>query len=165
MTDANNEHKRKKTCTEKYRSLSGVADGARTHDNRNHNPGLYQLSYSHHKNGLQLKILARPTGIEPVTPDLEGRCSIRLSYGRSCRFVLVDWSGRWDSNSRPSAPKADALTGLRYAPTEDPNYTDPFQVGQHLLCFIFLFFIYLIIFNHYLFLCFVIGATLLCQAV
>ena len=27
--------------------LVGVADGARTHDNRNHNPGLYQLSYSH----------------------------------------------------------------------------------------------------------------------
>ena len=26
----------------------GVADGIRTHDNRNHNPGLYQLSYSHH---------------------------------------------------------------------------------------------------------------------
>ena len=26
----------------------GVADGARTHDNRNHNPGLYQLSYSQH---------------------------------------------------------------------------------------------------------------------
>ena len=28
-------------------ALGGVADGARTHDNRNHNPGLYQLSYSH----------------------------------------------------------------------------------------------------------------------
>ena len=27
----------------------GVADGTRTHDNRNHNPGLYQLSYSHHR--------------------------------------------------------------------------------------------------------------------
>ncbi len=25
-------------------------------------------------------------------------------------------SGRQDSNLRPSAPKADALTGLRYAP-------------------------------------------------
>ena len=25
----------------------GVADGTRTRDNRNHNPGLYQLSYSH----------------------------------------------------------------------------------------------------------------------
>lgn len=28
--------------------FGGVADGTRTHDNRNHNPGLYQLSYSHH---------------------------------------------------------------------------------------------------------------------
>jgi PI31 proteasome regulator N-terminal len=27
----------------------GVADGTRTHDNWNHNPGLYQLSYSHHR--------------------------------------------------------------------------------------------------------------------
>ena len=26
----------------------GVADGTRTHDDQNHNLGLYQLSYSHH---------------------------------------------------------------------------------------------------------------------
>jgi hypothetical protein len=26
----------------------GVTDGTRTRDNRNHNPGLYQLSYDHH---------------------------------------------------------------------------------------------------------------------
>jgi hypothetical protein len=26
----------------------GVDDGARTHDHWNHNPGLYQLSYTHH---------------------------------------------------------------------------------------------------------------------
>ena len=56
-----------------------MADGARTHDNWNHNPGLYQLSYSHHRNQ---KCLACPTGIEPVTPSLEGWCSIRLSYGQ-----------------------------------------------------------------------------------
>ncbi len=30
----------------------GVADGARTHDNRNHNPGLYQLSYSHRRSEI-----------------------------------------------------------------------------------------------------------------
>ena len=35
-------------------SKTGVADGARTHDNRNHNPGLYQLSYSHRKNHAEL---------------------------------------------------------------------------------------------------------------
>ena len=57
-----------------------MADGTRTHDNRNHNPGLYQLSYSHHLN-YRTK-LACPTGIEPVTPSLEGWCSIRLSYGQ-----------------------------------------------------------------------------------
>jgi hypothetical protein len=28
---------------------NGVANGTRTHDNQNHNLGLYQLSYSHHR--------------------------------------------------------------------------------------------------------------------
>ncbi len=28
---------------------NGVTDGTRTHDNWNHNPGLYQLSYNHHR--------------------------------------------------------------------------------------------------------------------
>ena len=60
----------------------GVADGTRTHDDRNHNPGLYQLSYSHRRT-----ILACPAGIEPTTPSLEGWCSIRLSYGHSHRQV------------------------------------------------------------------------------
>ena len=31
-----------------YMLLNGVANGTRTHDDWNHNPGLYQLSYSHH---------------------------------------------------------------------------------------------------------------------
>ena len=35
----------------------GVADGARTHDNRNHNPGLYQLSYDHHTKPTSLRSL------------------------------------------------------------------------------------------------------------
>ena len=96
--------------------------------------------------------LASPTGLEPVTPNLEGSCSIRMSYGL-CAFILraergrltrarrrtpqvqvgndpqawnqqkkppsinawrlldTSWSGRKDSNLRPSGPKPDALPG------------------------------------------------------
>ena len=52
---------------------------------------------------LRDRYLARPAGLEPATPGLEGRCSIRLSYGR---FI---WSGQRDLNPRPPAPKAGAL--------------------------------------------------------
>ena len=54
-------------------------DGTRTHDNRDHNPGLYQLSYVHRPSLIAR--LACPAGLEPATLGLEGRCSIRLSYG------------------------------------------------------------------------------------
>lgn len=80
-------HERKSTQALKRWVLEmiGVDDGTRTHDNRNHNPGLYQLSYIHHccrQRWLATQTLACPTGIEPVTPSLEGWCSIQLSYGQ-----------------------------------------------------------------------------------
>jgi hypothetical protein len=58
-----------------------VNDGARTRDNRNHNPGLYQLSYAHHRKYGD-KEMVRLAGLEPATLGLEGRCSIQLSYKR-----------------------------------------------------------------------------------
>ena len=58
-------------------------DGTRTHDDRNHNPGLYQLSYTHHRiNYYPHYLMARLAGLEPATSGLEGRCSIQLSYRR-----------------------------------------------------------------------------------
>ena len=64
-----------------FKEKNGVAKGTWTLDNRNHNPGLYQLSYSHH-------CMARPVGFEPTTHALEGRCSIQLSYGRIENFIV-----------------------------------------------------------------------------
>ena len=39
--------------------LNGVSDGARTRDNRDHNPVLYQLSYTHHGDPLLPESLGR----------------------------------------------------------------------------------------------------------
>ena len=60
-------------------------------------------------------------GFEPSTACLEGRCSIQLSYAtlknkKAEQYIVRLLSGWQDSNLRPPAPKAGAITGLRYTP-------------------------------------------------
>src|SRR5690606_31743366 len=102
----------------------GVADGARTHDNRNHNPGLYQLSYSHHwcksraapaKKKDYSSNLACPEGIEPPTLGLEGRCSIQLSYGQIHKTRSPGRKPCAIGFCAASLPPALHLDELRYA--------------------------------------------------
>ena len=53
--------------------LRGVSDGARTRDNRDHNPVLYQLSYTHHVRARRLPERRGDHPIRPPAGPLEGR--------------------------------------------------------------------------------------------
>ena len=66
-----------------WKYLGGVADGARTHDNRNHNPGLYQLSYSHHQESIYYLIYTNYIWtiaklINNGVPDRDRTCNPQL---------------------------------------------------------------------------------------
>jgi hypothetical protein len=53
-----------------------VADGTRTHDHRDHNPGLYQLSYRHRvgtKNSLGSLLLRESQRPEPTGASIPYR--------------------------------------------------------------------------------------------
>lgn len=113
-----------------------MADGARTHDHWNHNPGLYQLSYSHrsekkqhiHMMGLTQqktyqekcgRVIDCPNGApgrirtcdHPLRRRVLYPAELRAHAGTNLRRFDKKWSEWRDSNPRHSAPKTDALPG------------------------------------------------------
>jgi hypothetical protein len=80
------------------------------------------LNYAAKKksNSFEVAFFVIPSGFEPETYCLEGSCSIQLSYetifNKKWKFFNFHLSGWQDSNLRPPAPKAGAITGLRYTP-------------------------------------------------
>ena len=49
---------------------NGVDDGTRTHDDRVHNPGLYQLSYAHHNSTNFNPLIGAPGRTRTCNPRL-----------------------------------------------------------------------------------------------
>jgi hypothetical protein len=103
----------------------GVDDGARTRDRWNHNPELYQLSYVHQCSRPDVRrdpIVARPEGLEPSTLGLEGRCSIRLSYGRFSKCTLTELVGVERFELPTSCSQSRRATRLRYTPIDTDDH-------------------------------------------
>ena len=105
-------------------SKTGVADGARTRDHWNHNPGLYQLSYSHHGRKYRTiypghhLIYGAPGRIRTCDPRLRRpllyptELRAHAVFSKPKKMVISPkWSEWRDSNPRHPAPKAGALPG------------------------------------------------------
>ncbi len=88
------------------RNSGGVADGTRTHDNWNHNPGLYQLSYSHHRTAPTN--LQAPSGRGRIMGDADKR--IKLTTLRALlsppdsRNIFAERCSAMQSNCKNNNP-------------------------------------------------------------
>ena len=111
-------------------SASGVDDGARTHDNRNHNPGLYQLSYAHQSLTLMPGSHGAPGRIRTCDHPLRRRvlypAELRALY--ESRTILEKVVG--ETGFEPATPwtQTKCATKLRYSPTYYPE--ELFSVSQ-----------------------------------
>ncbi len=102
-----------------------------------------QLSYAHHLNGI-MKFKNNNSILIFCTPEWNRTTNLQLRrlllYPIELRAQLTNkkrienirnkiepLSGRQDSNLRPPAPKAGAITGLRYAPSIFQNIKNIFK--------------------------------------
>ncbi len=93
-------------------------DGTRTHDNRNHNPGLYQLSYVHHRETCRPNGgIGPPEGTRTPNPRLRRP----VLYPGELRAVLrsrgrVRLVGVRGFEPPTSCSQSKRATRLRYTP-------------------------------------------------
>ncbi len=103
----------------------GVADGTRTRDNWNHNPGLYQLSYSHQldcrawdKRPRGKSISGLPDGNRTHNPQLRRLVlyPVELRAGASRRTVWGTLVGVRGFEPPTSCSQSRHATRLRHTP-------------------------------------------------
>jgi hypothetical protein len=106
--------------------MNGVNDGARTHDNRNHNPGLYQLSYAHHnrdfsRNGaLGRTRTCDPRLRRPVLYPVELQAQIGRGRGIRTPDILLPKQARYQTALYPD--KAIIKKATKPALNTKPNH-------------------------------------------
>jgi Mlc titration factor MtfA (ptsG expression regulator) len=98
----------KKNGAARLRFVSGgVADGTRTHDNWNHNPGLYQLSYSHHRTAPTN--LQAPSGRGRIMGDADKRIkqstSLALLSAPDSRNIFAERCSAMQSTVKNNIPR------------------------------------------------------------
>ena len=86
-----------------------MADGTRTHDDRNHNPGLYQLSYSHH-----WKLTGVPDRNRTCNPQLRRLVLYPVELRAQSRANLMVGVERFELPTSWSQTRR--ATRLRYTP-------------------------------------------------
>src|SRR3970040_2247509 len=67
--------------------------------------------------------VARPAGLEPAAPSLEGSCSIQLSYGRTLSILTEGW--RADVSPRIRVPTPDPRRLVKADVSRPPIDTRP----------------------------------------
>ena len=124
----------------------GVDDGTRTHDDRHHKPGLYQLSYAHHyflillffhpvKDEISLtnsfsrnirENVARPAGLEPATLGLAYQLPFSRPHIRVCGLdylFTISGAARIVSTEPCDNQTRNVLSSLDYSWVPLPSVT------------------------------------------
>ena len=118
----------KSACEFAVPDLNGVGDGTRTHDNRNHNPGLYQLSYTHRSNfcahiTVRKEILRKPTVLSSSKKPVSGGLILkRTGSCTSRRFVHFTAAGAFGAPAEQTdCSRAQEAHVERLRPCTDPD--------------------------------------------